>query len=434
MDEQIKMPACPEIENQILASFMNDRAVFLGFSAQITELMFYQDWCKKVFAYMVKTQTVDFVMLCEVFPQYTDTIVQCVNETASHVSLVSYIDTLKDRYFRRCAIQAAEVMSQSAQTDFEVTPSDILGTMQESIMNIFRDDSHQPEHISTILPRAMDELEQAINKSTDGVVSGLVDVDNVLGSFVKNELTIIAARTSMGKSTLALNIARHNAFKQNIPVLLFALEMSSENTSNRMIFSEADSSYEKARQGVEDSLEQIQPFINPILSSPLWIDDNETNTIGQILIKAEQYVNLHGVRLVIIDHLQFVRSSVHYKSKVELYDDITRDLCSMAKRLNIPVICVSHLSRACESRTPPRPMLSDLRESGGIEQNADVVIFIYRDEYYTKSECKCPGTAEIIIAKNRNGKVGKVNVAWDGNTMQFRNLVKKYDESYSSGF
>jgi len=423
------MPSCPAIEAQILSSFINNRDTMLNYSSQISSEMFYQQWSKDIYKYIVASNNCDSLILMDTFPQYSDKIIECITSTASHINLCAEIDTLKDRYYRRCAIDAANILSMEAQTDYDTKTEDILGKVQEKIMRIFKSDTNKPEHISTILPRALADLQGCINNKTDGITTGLDDVDNVLGSFVKGELTILAARPSMGKSSLGLQIARYNAINKNIPTLFFNIEMAEAITGNRVLFSDTPASYELARRGNMTELEKTRQNIDRVSSAPLWIDSSSDITVGQLIIKTEQHISMNGIRLVIIDQLQVLRSSEDFKSKNDLYEAITGDLHRTVKRFNIPIICLSQLSRACESRNPPRPILSDLRDSGAIEQNADVVMFIYRPEYYFPNDDKLKGMAEIIVAKNRNGQTGYKDVLWDDKTMNFKNLDKTRQEN-----
>ena len=260
--------------------------------------------------------------------------------------------------------------------------------------------------------------------------TGFIDLDYKLSGFQPSDFILIAARPSMGKTAFVLNIAQYMAFKKNKAVAIFSLEMSKEQLVNRLFSLESQVDAQSLRTGnMKDSdWEKLIEGAGVIGQSKLIIDDTPGISISELRSKCRKYKLEHGLDIIIIDYLQLMTGSVgkSSESRQQEVSDISRQLKGLARELNVPVVSLSQLSRAVESRPDKRPMLSDLRESGAIEQDADVVMFIYRDEYYNKdSEFK--KQAEIIIAKQRNGPVGTVNLAWLGEYTKFANLSRQED-------
>lgn len=279
---------------------------------------------------------------------------------------------------------------------------------------------------------ALDKIEKASKSkgTVTGIPTGFIDLDYKLSGFQPSDFILIAARPSMGKTAFVLNIAQYMAFKKNKAVAIFSLEMSKEQLVNRLFSLESQVDAQSLRTGnMKDSdWEKLIEGAGVIGQSKLIIDDTPGISISELRSKCRKYKLEHGLDIIIIDYLQLMTGSVgkSSESRQQEVSDISRQLKGLARELNVPVVSLSQLSRAVESRPDKRPMLSDLRESGAIEQDADVVMFIYRDEYYNKdSEFK--KQAEIIIAKQRNGPVGTVNLAWLGEYTKFANLSRQED-------
>ena len=286
--------------------------------------------------------------------------------------------------------------------------------------------------IKQVVLNALDKIEK-VSKSkgtVTGIPTGFIDLDYKLSGFQPSDFILIAARPSMGKTAFVLNIAQYMAFKKNKAVAIFSLEMSKEQLVNRLFSLESQVDAQSLRTGnMKDSdWEKLIEGAGIIGQSKLIIDDTPGISISELRSKCRKYKLEHGLDIIIIDYLQLMTGSVgrSSESRQQEVSDISRQLKGLARELNVPVVSLSQLSRAVESRPDKRPMLSDLRESGAIEQDADVVMFIYRDEYYNKdSEFK--KQAEIIIAKQRNGPVGTVNLAWLGEYTKFANLSRQED-------
>ena len=286
--------------------------------------------------------------------------------------------------------------------------------------------------IKQVVLNALDKIEKASKSkgTVTGIPTGFIDLDYKLSGFQPSDFILIAARPSMGKTAFVLNIAQYMAFKKNKAVAIFSLEMSKEQLVNRLFSLESQVDAQSLRTGnMKDSdWEKLIEGAGIIGQSKLIIDDTPGISISELRSKCRKYKLEHGLDIIIIDYLQLMTGSVgrSSESRQQEVSDISRQLKGLARELNVPVVSLSQLSRAVESRPDKRPMLSDLRESGAIEQDADVVMFIYRDEYCNKdSEFK--KQAEIIIAKQRNGPVGTVNLAWLGEYTKFANLSRQED-------
>ena len=269
------------------------------------------------------------------------------------------------------------------------------------------------------------ELASKTQGSVTGIPTGFVDLDYRTAGMQPSDLVLIAARPSMGKTAFVLNIAQYAAFKQNKSVAIFSLEMSKEQLVNRLFSLESKVSGQNIRTGqLSDSdWEKLAETAGIIGQSKLIIDDTPGITIAELRSKCRKYKLENDLDLVIIDYLQLMSGGGRNESRQQEISEISRSLKAIARELNVPVLALSQLSRAVEQRPDHRPMLSDLRESGAIEQDADVVMFIYRDDYYNK-ETEKPGVAEIIIAKQRNGPIGTVELAWLADYTKFANLQR----------
>ena len=284
--------------------------------------------------------------------------------------------------------------------------------------------------IRKVVINALERIEAASkqNGSITGVSTGFIDLDYQTSGMQPSDLILVAARPSMGKTAFVLNMAQHMAFRDNITTAIFSLEMSKEQLVNRLFSLESKVDAQVLRNGrLEDSdWERLIESAEIIGNSNLIIDDTPSISIGELRSKCRKYKMEMNLGVIIIDYLQLMSGNSGGKSSVsrqQEISDISRSLKAIARELNVPVIALSQLSRAVEQRDDKRPMLSDLRESGAIEQDADVVMFIYRDDYYNK-ESEKKNIAEIIVAKQRNGPVGTVELAWRPQYTQFGNLSK----------
>src|ERR671925_435827 len=282
--------------------------------------------------------------------------------------------------------------------------------------------------IEAILHEEIDKLEELSRKDVGltGTASGFTDLDQLTGGFQPGNLIVVAARPSMGKSTLATNIAENAAIDHGVPVALFSLEMSETELAHRFIASQARVSSDELRKGrvKADRWPKVLRAVETLARSPIYLDDSSDIGVLEVRAKSRRLHARHELGLIIVDYLQLLRPDTRADSRVEQVGQISRGLKILARELGIPVIAVSQLSRAVESRNPPIPMLSDLRESGQLEQDADVVMFIYRDEYYN-AESERLGEADLIIAKHRNGPIGQITLTFLPKYPKFANLYRE---------
>ncbi len=283
-------------------------------------------------------------------------------------------------------------------------------------------------NIADLLPEEVERMANAAeHRGLIGQPSGLKGLDNITAGFQKTNLIILAARPSMGKTSLALGIARHLGVAARVPVLIFSLEMSRGEIAQRFISSEARVDSQRMRRGDlrDEDWNKVQDACNRLTGAPIYIDDSASINLMEIRSKARRLkLKEPDLGLVMVDYLQLMSGDASVENRVQEIGQISRSLKALARDLDVPVIALSQLSRAVEQRTDKRPLLSDLRESGSIEQDADVVMFIYRDDYYNKETSEKPGTAELIVAKHRNGAVGSVDLAFLPHFTTFSDLAR----------
>ena len=258
-----------------------------------------------------------------------------------------------------------------------------------------------------------------------GISTGFYDLDYKTSGLQPSDLILIAARPSMGKTAFVLNLAQYIAVRNKIPTAIFSLEMSKDQLVNRILSMESKVDSQAMRTGSlqGSDWEKLVECAGAISGAPLMIDDTPGISVADLRSKCRKFKLEYGLKLIIIDYLQLMTGGRHSESRQQEISEISRSLKALAREMNAPVIALSQLSRACETRPDHRPMLSDLRESGAIEQDADVVMFIYRDDYYNKDTDK-KGISEIIIAKQRNGPIGTVELVWLPNYTKFANKEK----------
>lgn len=293
--------------------------------------------------------------------------------------------------------------------------------------------------IRNLLSHYFEESDLTPHEEEEGVIThvdtGFRDIDDVLGGLQRSDMIVLGARPSMGKSSFALNVARNTAVEQHAKVALFSLEMSKEQLVHRFLASEAGIDSKRIRLGLHSEKEEKRIIdATGVLSEALiFIDDSPFPSTGEIRHKAKRLQNEHGIDLIIVDYLQLVRSNGRFQNLVQEMSEISRSMKAIARDLNVPVLAVSQLSRAVEMRTPKIPQLADLRESGGIEQDADVVMFIYREDFYTTrddwekrtTEPYPENIADLIVAKHRNGPTAKTHLFFRKTLTKFENLSAK---------
>ncbi|MGC8493292.1 MAG: replicative DNA helicase [Syntrophobacteraceae bacterium] len=346
--------------------------------------------------------------------------------TAANVG--AYAKIIGEKAVLRRLIQSANEIIASAYGGGK-SSEEVLDTAESAIFKVAERrirNSYFP--LKEVIKKNIEAIEryQEYRESVTGVPSGYRDLDKLTAGFQKSDLIIIAARPSMGKTAFALNIARNAAMDNGVPVGIFSLEMSKEQLAMRLLCAEARVDSHKIRSGFLSRQEcgKLLQAAGLYMDVPIYIDDTPSISPLELRAKARRMMSDQGLGMVLVDYLQLMRGRETSERREQEISDISRSLKGLAKELDIPVIALSQLNRKVEERTDKRPLLSDLRESGAIEQDADVIAFIYRDEAYTKQACKEPGVAEIIIGKQRNGPSGEtVKLAYINTYTRFENLA-----------
>ncbi len=434
------MPCNLEAEQYVLgAMIFNNDCVPDVMSALRTEDFFLEQH-RVIYSAMLeivnKAEPIDFVTLKSQLALNFDVVggIEYLTKIRLMVSTTSnlkyHVKIVKDKAVLRKLINAGnDIVSISYEQRDEV--SSIISSAEQKIYDIVQNKtSGDLVHIREVLPDTLAAIESnAQNKEkVTGVPSGFKLLDYHTTGFQPSDLILIAARPAMGKTSFVLNIATHAALHKKVPVAVFSLEMSKEQLTNRILCSEALISNEKMRVADVDQedISKLASTYNHLLNAPIYIDDTAGITVTEIKSKCRKLKLRGELGLVVIDYLQLIQG-LNKESRQNEVAENSRLLKIMAKELNVPVICLSQLSRASEQRSDHRPMLSDLRDSGAIEQDADMVMFLYRDDYYNKESAEA-NVAECIIAKFRHGATGTVKLGWRSEFTRFMDLEKNVKE------
>lgn len=363
-------------------------------------------------------------------------LTELINTVPTAAHILNYAKIIQRKRILRELIEASQEINFLGHEEQEDV-DDVLDKAEQRIFSIAQKGLRQKFiPIKDSLEGAFERLDKLSKHEGDlrGIATGFKALDNILAGLQKTDFIILAARPSIGKSALATNIAANIAISQKIPVGIFSLEMSNDQIIDRLLASMANVDLWKLRtgrlssEGENNDFERIQNAMGVLSEAPIYIDDSGSSNILQMRAMARRLQAEHGLGLIIIDYLQLVEPRTSSPNIVQQISEISRSLKSLAKELNIPILALSQLSRAVEHRTPAVPKLADLRDSGGLEQDADVVIFIYREDRYDP-ETSRKNIADIIIAKHRNGPVGKVELYFDDQRVCFKNLDKS-EETY----
>ncbi len=353
-------------------------------------------------------------------------LVQLVDRTVSAVNIDQYAQLVTDKHLRRKLIKVGQQISQLGHE----TAEDLETVLDDAEQKIFNVTQARPQQglvaAADVLTQTFSEIERlSTGMATPGLSCGFYDLDAMTQGFQRSDLVIVAGRPSMGKTSFVLNIARNIAAYHKLPVAVFSLEMSKDQLVQRLLASEVRIESGRLRAGriSQNEWEPLGHAISTLSQLPIFIDDTPNLGANEMRSQARRLQAEQGgaLGLVLIDYLQLMEGSGS-ENRVQVLSRITRSLKGLARELNVPVIALSQLSRGVESRTEKRPMMSDLRESGSIEQDADLVMMLYRDEYYNK-DTPDRGIAEVIISKHRNGPTGTVKLLFEPQFTQFRNLA-----------
>lgn len=434
------MPQSLEAEQSVIGAMIMDKDAIVAASEILTKEDFYHSQYGVFFETITEIynegRPVDLVTLQDrlrskkVPPEISS--LEYISELAvnvpTSVNVKYYADIVREKAVLRRLIHVNDHISdlcyqgeESLENILEETEKDVFSLIQSR-----QSGDYQP--IREIVMEALDQIEKASQTSGNvtGIATGFADLDYKLSGLQPSDLILVAARPSMGKTAFVLNIAEHVAFKSNLPVAIFSLEMSRGQLVNRLFAMEAKIDAQNIRNGTlsDTDWERLIESAGVVGRSKLIIDDTPGITVPELRSKCRRYKLEEDIQLVIIDYLQLMAGSGRNNaSRQQEISDISRALKQLARELQVPVIALSQLSRAVEQRENHRPVLSDLRESGAIEQDADVVMFIYRDDYYHEDSEK-KGIAEINIAKQRNGPIGTVDLVWLSQYTKFASLEK----------
>ncbi len=444
MDEQLSAyqpPHSLEAEQAVLGSILIDSRCLTDIVGLLKPEDFYLEQNRELFETIYTmfnfSQTIDPVTVLDKLKELgyfhdnsRDYILQLMEITPTAAHAQRYANIVKDKAMLRGLADAATDITQMVHEQLG-TPAEMLENAEKKIYALRKGERGDTlEHIGTVLHKVFDRLEELSQSDSaiPGLSTGLRDLDRKINGLNKSDLILVAARPAMGKSAFALNIGMNVAKMYNKTVAIFNLEMSREQMAMRLMSSESFVNSQTLATGKlsDEEWSKLCETSSALSQTDIRIDDNPTVTVAEINAKCRRLDNLG---LIIIDYLQLMNGSGYGKgggeNRVTVVGEISRALKIMAKELNVPVVCLSQLSRAVESRTDKRPILSDLRESGAIEQDADSVMFLYRDEYYNENSPD-KNVAECIVAKNRHGETGTVKLQWQGAYGLFTDLEWKH--------
>ena len=433
-------PHSVEAEQSVIGAMIMDRDAIVEVADMLTKEDFYHGQYGTLFEAMVELysegKAVDLVTLQNKLkgkdvPESICTVSylsELVSAVPTSVNAGQYAKIIKDNAMLRALIKECEEIAN----DCYMAKEDVDTILEKTEKNVFRllqkqkgADDYVP--ISEVVINTLEMIEAAAkNKGKiTGLATGFIDLDMKLTGLHGSELIIVAARPAMGKTAFALNIAQHVAFKQDTACLIFNLEMSKEQLATRLLAIDSMVDSQNLRTGELGDMDwdKLMESAGTLGRSKLIIDDSSDLTISTLRSKCRKYKQSHDVGLIIIDYLQLLSGSgKRTESRQQEISEISRSLKSLARELNVPIIALSQLSRGVEARPDKRPMMSDLRESGAIEQDADVIMFLYRDDYYNPDTDK-KGISEVIISKQRSGSTGTIELVWLGQYTKFANKV-----------
>lgn len=438
-------PHNKEAEQSVIGAMLMDRDVISDIADLLVKEDFYNAQYGILYENMVELynegKPVDMVTLVDRLkskdvpeelssPMFMADIISAVPTSAN---AKHYAQIVQDKSILRKLIKLSDDVSKDCYLASDKVDN-ILEDAEQKIFKLVqnRNGSSDFTPVSKIVINVIAEIEEAArNKGkVTGLSTGFTDLDNMLTGLHGGEFILVAARPAMGKTAFVLNIAHDLAVMHNVPCALFSLEMSKEQLVSRMIAIDAmvDSKSMKLGNLSDDDWDKVIESTEAIARAPLYIDDNSAVTVSELRSKCRKLKQNNNIGIIILDYLQLMSTTRHVESRQQFIAEVSRAMKNLARELNIPVIALSQLSRAVDSRPDHKPVLSDLRESGSIEQDADVVMFIYRDEYYNPDTTTKPQTAEIIIAKQRSGETGSVDLRWIGKYTKFADPEKHYQQ------
>ena len=436
-----RVPYSVEAEQAVIGSMMIDPKCIPSVIEALTEDDFYIETNRMIFSaisYMFTSgRLIDPVTVIDEMKLMgnkqqanRDYFIQLIETTPTSANVLEYCKIVRGKSMLR---ELQDISSEITQLtmDEQEDPQTIAELAEQKIYSVRQ--GREIKGLKTI-NMAIAEVYNHLDEMSKhpgglpGLPTGFSELDRMIGGLNKSDLILMASRPGMGKTSIALNIARSAIKDSDKTVVIFQLEMSSQQLAMRMLSGEALVDNKKLRMGTltDDDWDRIAGAATSLTKSHIMIDDNAGITVSEMKAKCRRLGSDLG--LIVVDYLQLMHSGKRNDNRVQEVAEISRSLKIMAKDLNVPVLCLSQLSRGPESRQDKRPMLSDLRESGSIEQDADIVLFIYRPDYYADAKPEERNMAEIIIAKNRHGEVGKVELQWEGQFTTFRGRETRYEE------
>jgi replicative DNA helicase len=436
-------PQSEEAEMAVLGSMLLEENAIAQAIELLNENSFYKDAHKKIFAVIVSiysdSKPVDLVTTTELLKKrkilddvggasFIASLTQAV-PTAANIS--HYARIVREKYIIRSLITTSTNIISEAYSE-DANTEELLDKAEKLIFDITsRKIDSSSVAIKEIVKDSIESIDSLYQRKENitGIATGFHEFDIMTAGLQPSELIVVAGRPSMGKSALAACIAEHASIIEKIPTLIFSIEMAKEQLVQRMLCSHARVDFHKVRTGFlsQSDWPKITHAAGKLAESPVFIDDTPAISALELRAKARRLKSQHDIGLVVVDYLQLMRSTYTSDNRQQEISDISRSLKALAREINVPVIAISQLSRAVEARSDRRPQLSDLRESGAIEQDADLVMLLLREEYYTPTP-ENRGMAELIIAKQRNGPVGSVHLAFIKEYTRFENLTKRHAE------
>ncbi|MFC1570164.1 replicative DNA helicase [Candidatus Omnitrophota bacterium] len=433
-----------EAETAVLGAMLLDREAIARAIEHLDETSFYSESHRKIFHAIVKlydeNEAVDIVTLIEALKKMDileevggpARITELAGSIPTAANIEHYAKIVREKYLLRSLINTAtQIVSESYESSGEV--AGILDRAEKLIFDITSDRKGQM-HVSEmrdIVKESIDTIDKLYQRKENitGIPTGFHDMDVKTAGFQKSDLIVLAGRPSMGKSALAISVMEYAGVIEKMPCAYFSLEMSKDQLAQRMLCSLAGVNAHKVRTGFFSQTDwpKLVAAAGKLSESPIYIDDTPGISALEVRAKARRLKAKHDIQLLVIDYLQLMRGAARIENRQQEISEISRSMKALARELDIPIIAVSQLSRAVEQRQDKRPQLSDLRESGAIEQDADVVMLLLREEYYVPTE-ENKGVAEIIIAKQRHGPVGSVKLAFLPEYTRFSNLSRQEEE------
>lgn len=440
--EAVKVPPHSlDAERSVLGGLMLDNTSWDKVADVISELDFYHSGHQTIFHAISdltrRNQPFDVLTLSETLKSTNELetaggevyLFELAKNTPTVANIVAYAEIVRERSILRKLIEVSTEIADSAFNPDGRQSKEILDRAEGKIFAIADQKTRGQGlvDITTLLAKATDRIDMLYHSDSliTGLPTGFQDLDEMTSGLQNGDLIIVAGRPSMGKTTLAMNIAEHAAIKGSKPVLVFSMEMPGESLAMRMMSSLGHIDQHKVRTGKlhDEDWPRLTSAVSMLSEAPLYIDDTPSLSPGELRARARRLVRTKGeIGLIVIDYLQLMQVPGFKENRTAEITEISRSMKTLAKELNVPVVCLSQLNRSLEQRSDRRPVMSDLRESGAIEQDADIILFIYRDEVYHE-DSPDKGIAEVIIAKQRNGPIGKIKLTFLGQYTRFENFT-----------